>query len=92
MIDVLTAAKEGKRIQRALPVQNPAWCYDRCPMWDFNIYIYRVEPEPLTLWANIMIDRNWNHVYTSENEARKDAMPLSDFSRVAVKVREVTDD
>jgi len=91
MIEVLEAYRDGRRIQSKSRVK-PEWLDNDKPQFSFDCCEYRIAPEPLTLWANIGKDRDWYYVYTSENEARKDAMPLSDFSRVAVKMAEVTDE
>lgn len=53
MIVVLTAAKEGKKIQYKNRCGDGRWKSAGHPMWQFTDCEYRVAPEPREWWINV---------------------------------------
>ena len=79
MIAVLTAAKEGKAIQRRHRTHRDIdgfWKDVRSLHWNWADFDYRVKPaEPRRIWVNlyssgVLSDRNW----CSQSEAEHSAM------------------
>lgn len=91
MIAVLTAAKEGKKIQSKRN-NRAEWYENTCPVWNFEGFDYRVKPEPREWW----IAGGFNPPYPSwvAYEKEHDAfLATRGFPGTFVKhVREVIDD
>lgn len=67
MIAVIQADKEGKRIQLSRKGLN-AWItiIAKNPQFNFELYDYRIKPEPLVLWAAFYPDGGLQAVRTTE--------------------------
>ena len=52
MIAVMQAAKAGKTIQSKSKRYEDGWGDTPDPVWNFNLYLYRVKPEPRTIFLN----------------------------------------
>ena len=53
MIEVLTAAKEGKAIESRTVIdddESDTWHLNIEPKWNFQVTEYRVKPEPRRFW------------------------------------------
>lgn len=87
MIAVLTAAKEGKRIQYKRHEFNE-WYDNNDSRWNFEMFEYRVKPEPREWWAEIYsTNKKYGVLYPTKEEAHDRGYPYE-----IVHVREVIDD
>jgi hypothetical protein len=57
MIAVITHHKNGGKIEYRSKL-DMTWRDAPNPWWDFDEFDYRVKPEPLVFWAEIMPSRN----------------------------------
>lgn len=89
MIKVIQAHKNGKRIQCKLRRRESEWGDSLNPSWDFPNHEYRIKPEPLVIWVNVLKDGNavtW--------ETKEQALSTAGggyYERIAVKMVEAED-
>lgn len=87
MIAVLTAAKEGKQIERRRTSQD-VWKPVPLGHYNFGDYEHRVKPEPREWWAEIYSGNGkWGRLCPTEKDARD-----TGHNYPIVHVREVIDD
>ncbi len=68
IIEVVTAFKNGKKIQFYDKVCNKGWLDANNPMWAFDKITYRIKPEPMELWVNVY-ESGDHYVYTAKEKA-----------------------
>lgn len=91
MIAVLTAAKEGRKIQ-ARHTDNPTDLWENIanPLWDFGSYDYRAKPEPRE-WVMVPICGSKNYVTARLFKSGSDAA-MHHANADFIHVREVIDE
>lgn len=63
---------DGKAIEcKGVCSQPDRWHDAPRPVWNFNVYSYRVKPEPVELW--VVVNSNGNIVDTAGSKERADA-------------------
>ena len=92
-ITIIAALRDGNTIEwKRKSCQHEPWPWMTCnldlvdPCFDFADCIYRVKPEPKTIWVN-EYDAGISIAYRTRETAEREATP--EVTRIAVQYREV---
>jgi len=66
--EVMQAFEGGAEIESKAERREGAWFYADDPCWDWVDYNYRIKPEPLVLWVNVIPGQE-PQAYTREMRA-----------------------
>jgi hypothetical protein len=85
MIAVIAAHRDGKAVQCKYHSARAQWNDTENPVWSFELFDYRIKPEPLECWVNVYNTCLNSHWTEADAKAHAGETAL----RIAVHMKEV---